>query len=67
VFIDTAVIHMLQVTVVEVIDVSLVPNGDMTAVRPVDVPISATGTISGGHVFSFPDYGDMGLMVRANR
>ena len=53
VFVDTAVIHMLQVTVVEVIDVALMPNRDMTAVRPVDVLIGATGTIAEGMFFPF--------------
>lgn len=66
VFVDTGLIHMLEVTVVEVIDVALMPNRDMATVRRVDVLIGETGMISGGHVFSFPDYGECGRIVRVD-
>jgi uncharacterized membrane protein len=62
VFLNTAVIHMLQVTVVEVIDVPLMPNRDVTTVRSVDVLIGAMGMVRGGHASSFPDYSDSGLI-----
>jgi hypothetical protein len=66
VFLNTALIHVLQVTVVEVIDVALMPNRDVTTVRPVDMVIGAVGMTRGGHDSSFPEDKGSGPFVGTN-
>jgi hypothetical protein len=66
VFLNTALIHVLQVTVVEVIDVALMPNRDVTTVRPVDMVIGAVGMTRGGHASSFPEHKGSGPFVGTN-
>lgn len=43
VFIDTTVMHMMQMALVEIIDVALVSNREMTTARPVDVRMVGRG------------------------
>jgi hypothetical protein len=50
VFIDTPVLHMIQMAVVEIIDVALMSNRDMAAARTVDVlTIRVSALIGGWH------------------
>lgn len=50
VFIDTPVVRMLEMAMVEIIDVTLVANSGVAAARPVDVRMTG-----GNHDVSFPD------------
>jgi hypothetical protein len=54
VFIDIPVVHMMQMATVEIIDVVLMPNRDMTAARTVDVRTMRVSALVGGwHDYSF--------------
>jgi hypothetical protein len=48
VFIDTPVMHMMQMAVVEIIDVALMSNRDMTAAWTVDVRTIRVSALIGG-------------------
>jgi hypothetical protein len=57
--IDSAIMHMMQMAVVEIVDMAPMRDRDVTAARPMNVTgmdvIGANRTIGGGHECSFPD------------
>lgn len=49
-----AILHMLQMTVIEIIEVVLMPNGNMAAVGAMDVRAFVSRLIGGGHSLASP-------------
>ncbi len=49
VFIDVVLMGMVQMSFVEVIDVPVMPDGGVTAARPVDVVMGGVGRVIGAH------------------
>jgi hypothetical protein len=54
VFLGMPVVHMLQVTMIEIINVILMLNGGVAAAWAVGVGSCASRLIGGGHWFGFP-------------
>jgi hypothetical protein len=52
--IDSAIMNVMQMAVVEIVDMAPMRNRDVTAARPMDV-IGVNRTIGGGHECSFPE------------